>query len=299
MILLAFADTTRAQPLRNLVREERAIREALEPLVDRGELAEPKTLWNATADGIVGELRKERFRGRFRVFHFGGHANADAVMLATEAGGPAKGHATGLADFLGKQEGLSLVVLNGCSTRAQIERLRSAGVAAVVATSQAIMDDVAADFATQLYTELVTRPLRAAFDAASAAVRLKRGEHPRELVLDEQRWEEEDWSEALPWVLSCAAELEGWTLVSRPKYQVRIVVDVLASLFSDSGAADVVVKRAGFPPALLPRFTTALEYWSLVVEAANKGNFEGGIRALLDEAARMFPFNKALEGLRG
>lgn len=298
MILLAFADTSQAQPLRNLVREERAICAALEPLVERGELTEPKTLWNATVDGIVGELQKARFRGRFRVFHFGGHASASAVMLANEAGAVATGHAPGLADFLGKQEGLSLVVLNGCSTRAQIERLRRAGVGAVVATSREIMDDVAADFATRFYTELVTRPLRAAFEAASAAVRMKRGETPRELVVDEHRFEEEDWDETLPWVLSCAPELDGWMLVSRPKYVVRVVVEVLANLFSDSGQADLVVRRAGFPPALLPRFTTALEYWNAVVDAADKGNLERGIDALLDEAQRMFPYSKKLAELR-
>jgi hypothetical protein len=297
IVLLAFADTSQAQPLRNLTREQKAIRDALEPSVRDGKLAEPNTLWNATVDGIVDELRKERFRGRFRVFHFGGHANGSAVIVADDEGAAATGHATGLADYLGKQEGLALVVLNGCCTGAQVTRLRAAGVGAVVATTRAIMDDVAADFATHFYAELVTEPLKVAFERASAAVRTKRGENPRELV-NETIWNVEEWDGPWPWVLSCALELEGWRLVSRPKYDLRRVVEVLAHLLSEPGTADLVAKRAGFPVVLLPRFTNAFEYWSVVVETADKGTFAGGIQALLEEATRMFPYSPKLAELR-
>lgn len=297
VVLLAFANTNEAVPLRNLEREERAIRAALEPLVVRRELFEPKTLWNATPDAIMDELRKERFHGRFRVFHFGGHANGSALMLANDQGSATIGHAAGLADFLGRQQGLELVVLNGCSTLAQVERLRKAGVKAVIATSRAIMDDVAAELATQLYKGLVTRPLKVAFEEASAAVRTKRGESPRELV-QEDLWDEEEWDEALPWVLSCDAGLDAWMLVPRPKYDLRVVVGLLSSLFSDSDDANLVARRAGFPVGRLPRFTSAIKFWSAVVDDASKGNLAGGIDALLDEAASMYPHNRELVELR-
>jgi hypothetical protein len=74
------------------------------------------------------------------------------------------------------------------------------------------MDDVAADFATQLYAELAIRPLKAAFEAASAAVRIRRGQDPRELV-QEDLVVEEEWAATWPWVLACSPELEEWRLV--------------------------------------------------------------------------------------
>ena len=72
----------------------------------------------------------------------------DAAGQATEA------HARGLAGYLGQQRGLVLVFLNGCSTEPQVRRLRDAGVKAVVATTHAIQDVVAAEFAAAFYAEL-------------------------------------------------------------------------------------------------------------------------------------------------
>jgi hypothetical protein len=295
-VLLAFSDVSAAQPLRNLAREEREIRAKLEPLVDDGKL-ELDTLWNATADGVVNELRKDRFRGRFRVFHFGGHAGEDTLLLANDAGEPVLGHARGMADYLGSRDGLELVVLNGCCTRAQVERLVGAGVKAVVATRRAIMDDVAASFAAHFYAELVTQPLGVAFDNAAAAVRGKHGEDPRKLV-DTAREKPGDWNQEPPWVLSCTEELKKWLLVSHPKYDQRRVVDVLAPMFADQNAANLVTKRAGVPAIHLPPFTTALQYWNAVVQLAEAGVCEGGVEALLDEAVRMFPYSPKLAELR-
>jgi hypothetical protein len=306
VVLLAFANTDEARPLRNLAREEREIRAALEPRVASNELAEPQTLWNATVDGVVGELRKERFRGRIRVFHFGGHADGAALMLADHEGAPATGHAAGLADYLGQQEGLVLVVLNGCSTRAQVDRLRRAGVAAVVATSKAIMDDVAADFAAKLYAELAVRPLRAAFDAATATVRGKKGEDPRELVR-EDAVDQAAWDEPWPWVLSCAASHEGWRLVgddvvatvADAAVSVHELIDELARVVHDSGTASVLLSRIGFPRGQLPRFDTPLVFWSLVVDALRGGVIAGGVPALVDAVAGMFPGNPSFARHRG
>ena len=63
-------------------------------------------------------------------------------------------HAEGLAGLLGDQRGLKLVFLNGCSTLPQVDLLLGAGVPAVIATSHAINDPVARDFAIAFYQAL-------------------------------------------------------------------------------------------------------------------------------------------------
>lgn len=60
----------------------------------------------------------------------------------------------GLASFLGQQTGLELVFLNGCATQNQAQGLLDANVSTVIATSQAIDDRVAAEFASRFYRSL-------------------------------------------------------------------------------------------------------------------------------------------------
>jgi len=71
--------------------------------------------------------------------------------------------ASGLAGYLGRQTGLVLVFLNGCCTEPQVRQVRQAGVKAVVATTAAIHDEVAAEFAKAFYAELAARSLRDVF----------------------------------------------------------------------------------------------------------------------------------------
>lgn len=297
-VLLAFADSNAASPLRNLSLENEAIRGALAPLIRDKKLVEPTILWNATADHIADELQKDY--KEFRVFHFGGHAKGNAVVLADLQGERAEGHAKGLADFLGQQKGLELVFLNGCSTQAQIDRLRAVGIEAVVATTRAIVDRVAAEFAARFYKGLIDKPLQQAFDEASGAVRFKEGEPgvSRTLV-DDERADPDGWKHALPWVLSCSKEMEGWWLVPRPKYDKRKVVAVLARLFFSESDARFVASRAGLPREEDPPFPTALLYWDAVVGKALDGAIKGGIEALLDEANHRFPYSEDLAELRG
>jgi CHAT domain len=168
-IILAFANdwADDKRNLRSLLAESGAIANVLAPLVEGGRLAMPPPIHNATIDAVLGVFRARRYRDRVRVFHFGGHANASTLLFEDADGKPAKAHASGLASYLGQQRGLALVFLNGCSTEPQVRLLREAGVKAVVATTRAIQDEVAAEFATAFYTELASRSLREASCAAA------------------------------------------------------------------------------------------------------------------------------------
>ncbi len=203
--------------LRDLDREKASIIGALEPLVANELLGEPLLPATPTVEAIWDTFLKPRYEGRISVFHFGGHANDSALFIEDERGVPTSAHAPGLASFLGRQDGLMLVFLNGCSTRGQVERLRAEGVPAVIATSSAIDDQVASTFAAVFYKALRSKTLLESFELAKAAAQNKWGPVPdallrdgfrdarlqRDPVADEQGW---------PWTLSCAPETETWTL---------------------------------------------------------------------------------------
>lgn len=176
-IFLAFAqdriDATRY--LRNLPLEQSRIRAALEPAVAAG-LCGIVERSNVTPDAVFDVFQKNA-SGCIAVFHFGGHAGSGALLLETPYGARATVHAAGLAQFLGERRGLALVFLNGCSSQDQVDGLLQAGVAAVIATSTSIRDDVASDFAARFYGALGHgATLRSAFVQAEAIVRSQRGE---------------------------------------------------------------------------------------------------------------------------
>ncbi|HEX7942082.1 MAG TPA: hypothetical protein VF488_09770, partial [Gemmatimonadaceae bacterium] len=120
--------------------------------------------------------------------------------------------------FLGEPPGLVLVFLNGCSTEPQVKRLRAAGVKAVVATTRAIQDTVASEFAQAFYAELAVRPLRSAFDTAVHAVQTHWGDDPRAITRDvvggsdETMPASEDRTPAWPRMIDCDPAYETWML---------------------------------------------------------------------------------------
>lgn len=98
-----------------------------------------------------------QYHNRIQFFHFGGHAHGQGLQLEKAVGFSQHAYAKGIAGLLGSQSQLKLVFLNGCATEGQVETLLNAGVKAVIATSVAINDTKAREFAEQFYTALVTR----------------------------------------------------------------------------------------------------------------------------------------------
>ncbi len=180
-VLFAFANDRLEETryLRNLPHEQRRVREAMEPAVTAG-LCRTIERSNATVDEIFDVFQDPGHRHRIAIFHFGGHAGSGKLFFETSDGGAKTAHARGLAALLTEQHGLELVFLNGCSSDGQARALLDAGVAAVIATSQAIDDEVASEFAARFYKSLAAgAALRTAFNEAEAAVRARRGDEPR------------------------------------------------------------------------------------------------------------------------
>jgi hypothetical protein len=161
------------------------IRDALQPAEQAG-LCQMLIEANATAGRVFAVFQDARYHHRIAVFHYAGHADGYRLLLESAAGSsPADqgaAHAAGLAVFVGAQRGLELVFLNGCSTAPQVQGLLDAGCPAVIATSQAIDDRVATEFAGVFYQGLGGGAgLESAFKAAVAATRTAHGDSPRGL----------------------------------------------------------------------------------------------------------------------
>ena len=124
-------------------------------------------------------------------------------------------HAGGLAAFFGQQTGLQLVFLNGCATQKQVQGLTDAKVSLVIATSRAIDDKVATEFASRFYKGLAGGAnIQRAYNEAKAAIQTEHGDATRNLYVAE-RSAVDLAEDRLPWdlYLRPGAELAAqWNL---------------------------------------------------------------------------------------
>ncbi len=157
VIFLTFANDKQddAMYLRNLPLELHNIREALQPAVQAG-LCEVIERTAATVDQIFDIFQDPYYKDRIALFHYGGHASGTQLMLETLDGGHGASNSDGLVPFFGKQKGLQLVFINGCSSQEQALQMIDEGISAVVGTSQAINDTVATEISKRFYTGLAS-----------------------------------------------------------------------------------------------------------------------------------------------
>ena len=158
------------------------------------------------AAGVENLLQSfQRHRNEICLLHYGGHADDERLWFSDTA----SADADSLAAFLAQQQALKLVFLNGCSTEQQAQALLDAGVEAVIATSRAIEDTAARDFARTFYRGLVNgATVTQAYHEASSGTLMSRGADFRSLY-----WQETEaaQTQALPWKLFPPAGSE-WTL---------------------------------------------------------------------------------------
>jgi len=110
-----------------------------------------------------------KYRDRLLFFGFSGHAGRDVLFTEEETA-----HAPGIAALLGQCPNLKVVFLNGCSTVGQVQGLLEAGVKAVIAAHAPIGDELARDFADNLFQALnEQRTLEEAYKHAKACIQAK------------------------------------------------------------------------------------------------------------------------------
>jgi WD40 repeat protein len=222
IVFLAFADAR--SDLSSLKVEGWSLKDQFHKLKQRGVIAHVEVEENASLDRIYSVFQE--YRDRISLFHFGGHAGGDRLLLQS-AFEPRPAYAEGLATLLGKQRGLKLVFLNGCSTRPQVKRLLDAGVPAVIATARPINDQVATEFAVAFYQALTTGyrnenrqvtggcSLAAAFEQAEGMIKAARGGNSRDLVAVMPTHEDVTDDLGFPWAVQYrkgSDHIERWNL---------------------------------------------------------------------------------------
>ncbi|MEZ5043468.1 MAG: CHAT domain-containing protein [Saprospiraceae bacterium] len=118
------------------------------------------------------------YRDHITIFHYSGHAERDALLFEDE-----DAKAEGIAHLLGQCKRLKLVILNGCSTKGQVDQLLANGVPIVIATSAPVADQSATRFSIRFYEALTQySTIEEAFELAIGEVKtIKR---PKEIYID-------------------------------------------------------------------------------------------------------------------
>lgn len=139
--------------LRNLPDELRSIRSSLRR-AEREGLCTIVERSNVTIDEIFDIFQDEQYANNIVLFHFAGHADSYHLLLESVDKQKSPAHAEGLVSFLGRQQGLQVVFLNGCSTEKQANDLIEAGIPAVIGTATRIEDKTAKTLAARFYNGL-------------------------------------------------------------------------------------------------------------------------------------------------
>ena len=213
VILLAFANDRQGRFLRSIAQENQLINEQLKE-AEQAKLCEVITLPSANIDTIIDTIKE--VRGRLKIFHYGGHA--DGYNLLISSGEAAESiDATAFARFLGTQESLQFVFLNGCSTLEQAQELVDAGIPQAIVTNKDIVDEVAKNFAKQFYQSLADgQTIGQCFIEAESGTQAKHGSDTRSLILPEDVTQSPVTDATLPWKLFTHPSAKtDWTIKER------------------------------------------------------------------------------------
>ncbi len=192
-----------------------AIRGTPETTGQRDRLADLLNSWDliATDDITPRSFTEPFYTNRVAIFHYGGHASPEALLLQTEDGRNIATSSDTIVPFLEDQKSLRLIFLNACSTKLWATKLteRAKGAFCIIATSCKVLDPIALRFSQDFYNSLAAEAtLEDAFQAAIHGI----NEELTGAARDFGDLEHE--TNGLPWALypegPCAAK--NWTLSS-------------------------------------------------------------------------------------
>lgn len=245
VIFLAFANS-QSDPLLSLEEEDNGVYDALSP-----RYLQQHYMLHRDSYTSIESISKylTRFKNEICLFLYSGHAGQHALLLDEE-----KAYAEGVAKLLGQCPQLKAVILNGCSTKGQVELLLKEGVPVVIATSAAINDRSATQFSIHFFQALAENyeDLQAAFETGIGAAQMVDGSlniH-RDMLFDDAGFLQEEKPNQSLWGLYNRKEADlNWPLpraklaVSHSDYQPnKVLVDRLSEAlkpyFSELPAAD-------------------------------------------------------------
>lgn len=167
LIFLAYAND-QENPLPALSDEDRGVHDALS---DR---AFKLNHYNIHRESFItiGDITAnlERFNTKICLFHYSGHADSNSLLLEGQ-----EANSIGIAQLLTQCPNLKLVILNGCSTKGQVEALLNekgeTGVPVVIATARPVNDLLATEFAKSFYRAMANhKNIGDAFELAMGTV---------------------------------------------------------------------------------------------------------------------------------
>jgi len=220
IVYIAFAnDRVHADKELGLAKERDNIRAAIkgtpETTGGRDRLADLLNSWDLIAtDNLTPRSLTEPFHtNRVAIFHYGGHASPEALLLETEDGRNIGTSATSIVPFLEDQKSLKLIFLNACSTKLWATALagRTKGALCIIATSCKVLDPIALQFSHDFYNSLAAEAtIQDAFQSAIDGINVKLTGKARDFG------DLEHETDGLPWALypegPCAAK--SWKLSS-------------------------------------------------------------------------------------
>lgn len=249
VVLLTFANQQDAY-LANLKEESRKLNDLLSAQHDK-QAIEVYREESATVDTIAKAF--QRFSKRIVLFHYAGHADGQRLHLEDQGG-----DAAGIADQLALLPNLQLVFLNGCSTYAQVERLLSLGIKAVIATAVPISDTKAVEFAEQFYGALAqNNTINDSFLFAVGALRTRYGGTFNATIVRRGELAAFANTEKMPWGLFVNTDADAilqWSMPTIFTTQVTRPPDVKYE--PNSLMVDILDAMIGYNPKLEPLLTT-------------------------------------------
>lgn len=124
---------------------------------------------HSTLGSLFSDL--QTYHNQITLFHFGGHAGEDHLLLQHLDGSVNATNQTGLSILFGAEENLKLMFLNGCATKGHVKSLLASGIPAIIATSAPVEDQQAADFSFKFYESLTSgKSIIEAFEAAKGGI---------------------------------------------------------------------------------------------------------------------------------
>ncbi len=206
-------------------------------------------LLKAGLDDLTREFRQHK---NIAIFHFGGHAGNDRIE-GERLGEVEQMFADGLTSYISEQEHLQLVFLNGCSTANLAEQLIKKGIPYVIATSSAIKDSVAIDFAKCFYSELAANiPIEEAYRKAKhqTQTRLEKPHQAYNRII-KAAFEKEDQErglnlnriqdDGLPFQFFMSKDAEDWRIKS-PSKQLRAYYNTIKKLYHEKALNEKVAQ---------------------------------------------------------
>jgi hypothetical protein len=234
--LLCFSNS-QATPLATLTDEDRNLFDTLSPREARGHFKIVRESY-ATVESVIQRL--ETYHPNITVFHFGGHAGKEGLLLDD-----AWARVGGLAAMLARCPNLKFIFLNGCATNPLVQTILQQPVkAGIVATQAAVGDTQASQFSAYLYKYLNNQySLSEAVQRAKEALNVFVETHLQTRGLGEEigPLDAENWVFIAP-----SAEAAHWSLPTHSQRQSNNYVPnkrLIESTFSALQQYDATLQR--------------------------------------------------------